>query len=191
MLTPSGSKVSPRGGRGRPWRMRPAVRRPANHFSTRRENLIDSSHAPGHRNSHAIGRHSEDDPALNDAVAIHATRRVKTDAVRVHARSSTELHRAEPHRPRLSVAGRKCPHCSRMIRFIRFDWRMMNLPHGIGSRLRGGRFLEPVLADPQVKLRARQPKPTRGFRFVSPAFLQDLGNRGVFECAQLSGVVAR
>ncbi len=36
-----------------------------------------------------IGRHSEDDRALNDAVAIHARRRVKTDAVRVYARSST------------------------------------------------------------------------------------------------------
>ena len=50
-------------------------------FSTRRENLIDPSHAPGNRNSHAIGRRGEDDRALNDAVAIHATRRVKTDTV--------------------------------------------------------------------------------------------------------------
>ena len=71
------------------WRMRPAVRGPANNFSTPRENVIDPSHAPGNRNSHAIGRHSENDRALNDAVAIHATRRVKTDAVRVHARSGT------------------------------------------------------------------------------------------------------
>ena len=67
--------------------MRPAVRGPANYFSARRESLIDSSHAPGNRNSHAICCHGEDDRALNDAAAIHATRRVKTDAVRVHARS--------------------------------------------------------------------------------------------------------
>jgi hypothetical protein len=60
-----------------------------NNFSARRENSIDSNHARGNRNSHAIGRHSEDDPGLNDAVAIHARRRVKTDAVHVHARSST------------------------------------------------------------------------------------------------------
>lgn len=64
-------------------------------------------------------------------------------------------------------------------------------PHGFGSRLRGGSFLESILADPQVELRARQPKPPRGFRFVSSAFLQDLGNRGAFEGAQVIGVGAR
>ena len=42
-----------------------------------------------------------------------------------------------------------------------------------------------------MKLRARQPKPPRGFRFVSPAFLQDLDNRGAFESAEVVGVVAR
>jgi hypothetical protein len=30
------------------------------------------------------------------------------------------------HRPRSSVVGRKCPHCSRRIRFIRFDLRMIH-----------------------------------------------------------------
>jgi hypothetical protein len=54
----------------------------------------------------------------------------------------------------------------------------------------GGSLLESVLADPQVELCARQPKPPRGFRFVSSAFLQDLRNRGAFECAQVSGVIA-
>ena len=53
---------------------------------------------------------------------------------------------------------------------------------------RYGRFLESVLADPQMELRARQPKPPRGFRFVSSAFLQDLGDRGAFESAQIGGV---
>ena len=99
----------------------------------------------------------------------------------------------KPHRPRLSVDGRKHAHCSRRIRFIRFDRRMTSppSPHGTAWRLRGGSLLESVLADAPVELRARQPKPPRGFRFVSSAFLQDLGNRGAFECAQVSGVVAR
>ena len=35
----------------------------------------------------------------------------------------------KPHRPRLSVDGRKHAHCSRRIRFIRFDRRMTSLPH--------------------------------------------------------------
>ena len=36
---------------------------------------------------------------------------------------------AKPHRPRLSVDGKKCAHCSRRIRFIRFDRRMTSPPH--------------------------------------------------------------
>jgi hypothetical protein len=128
-----------------------------------------------------------------DAAAIHSRRRVDTDAVRLPACAiqAPELHRTQAHRPRWSVEGRKGPHCSRRIRFIRFDWRMMNLhTHDTGSRLRSGRFLESVLADPQVELRPRQPKPPRGFRFVSSAVLQDLGNRGAFDDAQISRVAA-
>jgi hypothetical protein len=34
-------------------------------------------------------------------------------------------HGTEPQRPRLSEDGMKCVHCSRRIRFIRFDRRMM------------------------------------------------------------------
>ena len=74
---------------------------------------------------------------------------------------------------------------------IRSTHDVTSTPHGTAWRLRGGSLLESVLADPPVELRARQPKPPRGFRFVSSAFLQDLGNRGAFECAQVSGVVAR
>ena len=74
---------------------------------------------------------------------------------------------------------------------IRSTHDVPSSPHGTAWRLRGGSLLESVLADPPVDLRARQPKPPRGFRFVSSAFLQDLGNRGAFECAQVSGVVAR
>src|SRR4029453_19471355 len=59
------------------------------------------------------------------------------------------------------------------------------------TRLRAHGFFESVLADPQVELCARQPKPPRGFRFVPPALLQDLGNRGAFEGAQVRGVGAR
>ena len=58
-------------------------------------------------------------------------------------------------------------------------------------RLRGGSLLESVLADPRVELRARQPKPPRGFRFVSSAFVQDLRDRRAFERAQIRRVVAR
>ena len=74
---------------------------------------------------------------------------------------------------------------------IRSTHDVTSIQHGTAWRLRGGSLLESVLADPPVELRARQPKPPRGFRFVSSAFLQDLGNRGAFECAQVSGVVAR
>jgi hypothetical protein len=67
---------------------------------------------------------------------------------------------------------------------------MMNL-HRADSRSRGSSLLESVLADPEVKLRARQPKPPRGFRLVSATFLQDLGNRGAFDDAEIGGVVTR
>ena len=98
---------------------------------------------------------------------------------------SARQQSSQPHRPRLSVDGRKGSHCSRRIRFIRFDRCMTSPPD---HKLRGGSLLESVLADPLVDLRARQPKPPRGFRFVSSAFLQDLGNRGAFDDAQIGGV---
>ena len=43
--------------------------------------------------------------------------------------SSNTEHGLQPQRPRLSVAGRKCPHCSRRIRFIRTERRMTHSPH--------------------------------------------------------------
>src|SRR4029450_3588978 len=48
------------------------------------------------------------------------------------------------------------PHRPPRIRFIRFDRRMTSPLHGRGTTppLRGGRFLESVLADPLVELRA-------------------------------------
>jgi hypothetical protein len=68
------------------WRMRPAVREPANPFSACRETWIDSSHAPGNGNARAINSHGQDEHPLNNAVRMHARHRVKTDTVRVHAR---------------------------------------------------------------------------------------------------------
>jgi hypothetical protein len=54
----------------------------------------------------------------------------------------------------LIVGGKKDAHCFARIRFIRFDWRMMNLHTALVRRLRGGNSLEFVLANAQVELRA-------------------------------------
>jgi hypothetical protein len=59
------------------------------------------------------------------------------------------------------------------------------------TRLRDRRFLEPVLPNPKVKLRARQPKSPGSLRFISTALVQDLRNRRAFDDAQIRGVVAR
>ena len=56
---------------------------------------------------------------------------------------------------------------------------------------RRGCFLESVLSNPQVKLRARQPKSPCSFRFISTALLQHLRNRRAFDDAQIRGVLAR
>ena len=48
---------------------------------------------------------------------------------RLRSSSATVRRSSEPHRPRLRVDGRKCPHCCRRIRFIRFDRCMTSPPH--------------------------------------------------------------
>ena len=50
------------------WRMRPAARGPANQFSACRENWIDSSHARGNGNSHAIHSHGKNEHSPYDVV---------------------------------------------------------------------------------------------------------------------------
>ena len=42
----------------------------------------------------------------------------------LRAGTARQQRSSESHRPRLSVDGRKCLHCSRRIRFIRRDWGM-------------------------------------------------------------------
>src|SRR5688572_5757387 len=80
----------------------------------------------------------------------------------------------------------ECPHCSRRLRFIRFDWRMISPPdpQGTTSPLRGGSVLESILSNAKVQLRACQSKSPCRPRFVAAAVLQDLGNGGAFDDAQ-------
>ena len=63
--------------------------------------------------------------------------------------------------------------------------------HGTASYSGGDRAFEPVLTNPQMELRAGQPKPPRGFRLVSATFLHDFRTRGAFDDAEISGVVTR
>jgi hypothetical protein len=106
--------------------------------------------------------------------------------------------RSAPRRPKTSPSPferrreKTCPLLAQdPLHSIRPTHDVTSSPHGTAWRLRGGSLLESVLADPQVELRARQPKPPRGFRFVSSAFVQDLPDRGAFESAQIRGVVAK
>src|SRR4030095_2154145 len=61
---------------------------------------------------------------------------------------------------------------------------------GAARRLRGRSFLESVLSNPKVKLRACQPKSPCRSRFVATAIAQDLGNRGAFDDAQIGRILA-
>ena len=85
--TPSGSKESPRGSRGRTLANETRGKRTRELLLRASRELDRFESCTWKSHSHAICCHGEDDRALNDAAAIHATRRVTTDAVRVHARS--------------------------------------------------------------------------------------------------------
>jgi hypothetical protein len=108
------------------WRMRPAVRGPANQFSACRENWIErvmhlemATRVP----STATAKMSIQ---FNDAV--RCTRGIaskQTPCVCMRTRHP-RAPRAEPHRPRLSVEARKSPVLPQDA-LIRFDWRLTNL----------------------------------------------------------------
>jgi hypothetical protein len=86
--TPSGSKESPHAAVAAHWRRRPAARGPANQFSACREEL-DRFESRTCR--WQLACHPQPPPtsaSTQRCRAMHAKHRVKTDAVRAHARST-------------------------------------------------------------------------------------------------------
>lgn len=91
------------------WRMRPAVREPANPFSACRENWIDSSHTPGNGNSRASHSHGQGEHPLNNAVrCTRAIASKQTPCVCTRDPAPPGFDCAEPHRPRRPAGGAVC-----------------------------------------------------------------------------------
>src|SRR3954469_23389602 len=115
------------------------------------------------------------------------TRRARGPDALFIAHSPATWPDADFYRPRLSVDGRKYPHCSRRTRFIRSEGRMINL-HPWNRGLRGR---EPVLAQPYIQLRPRNSELPRGLGLVPFDFAHHPLDRAALEGFDIRGVGRR